>query len=423
MLSAANLSMVSTAITGVGFFLATSLVSVLLTTGNQSKYFMVMSLLALQSAFDLGATPILMTNIAYRRRNRQVIQGLSDDVKAVVRLSLRYSVVCTISYIIFLSFVYLVPFKINSISMLEAFALSVSSGASMLATFICAFFEGLGFIRKSYVIRFLMNVSRTAVLLLALLGGSGTYAITISVFVSAIIGWIGLVLVGDLPQLWRVGFGHDNAREPGHINWFNCIFPSQWRSSISWLSAYIIYQGPIWLAFSKLDSKESSRFSLSWNIFMGLSTLGSGILSTSAASISTLIGSGSVVCAVEVWKRKSIILVMFSATTGVFFILALLAAPQKWLLSDRFLGLLEMFFLLIFSIANQVIYCAVIIGRSGGREPYYLHYLIWVIMLIASYGLSINVITNPFLIVLLCTVSSLIMVPLFLKTGKNAIPI
>jgi hypothetical protein len=417
--NASHLGMASTAISGLGFLLATSLVGALLGSESQSRYFMVMSLLALQSAFDLGASQILMTNIAFRRREFDSKQRMSDEVAGFLRLSMRYSMVCSGFYFLTLAISFLIPFKISVSTILEGCILSLASSGCMFVTFICSFLEGLGDVDKSFTTRFLVNVSRTLVLLISLLCGAEVYAITISIFVSAVVGILALVRVGDLPLLWRVGSVRNQTGKGDKYTWRKYILPSQWRSAISWVSAYVIYQGPIWVVFANLDSRQAARFSLSWNVFMGLSSFTSVILSTSVASISNLMGTREIDRALRIWKQKSINLVAVSTLTGLICVTVVAILPQNLLVCKMVLDWFELCWLLVGTIANQVIYCFVIIGRARGKEPFHFHYLCWVLMVSGFYVIAKDFLMSSLAIVLVYTTSSLFMVPLFLKTGKN----
>lgn len=412
--------MSSTGITGIGFFLAAFLVGTTLTIDDQSKYFMIISLVALQSAFDLGASQLLMTNLAYRHRSLMGLQNLSTDVSSVLQVALRYAAICTCIYVPFFLGAYLLALKFSSLTLIEGGFLALGSGASMFATFLFSFFEGLGYVQKAYAMRFLMNVSRTFILIAGLFFGAGIYAVTISMLISSALSLLVILISFDCRKLWRLAVGRSMSQSSYDFTWRVNILPKQWRLSISWISAYVIYQGPIWLSFATLQTEDSARFGLTWNIFIGLSALGAAILTPHAAAISNLLGLQSIDKAVQLWRRKSTALLLFALFTGGGVIFLVSIVPQNWSLSERILPITELWWLLAATMANQVIYCFVIFGRASGNEPFHFNYVIWVIMTLLLFVLLGDIHNSSLIIIMSYTFSCWVMVPLFYKVNNDA---
>lgn len=413
--------MASTGISGMGFFLAAYLVSTNLSVEGQAKYFMIMSLVALQSAFEMGASQLLMSNLAYRRRSGETRHGISVELAAVLNVALRYAKICSAVYVPLFILVYLVALHLSTQTLTESIVLALGSAMSMFVAFLISFLEGLGDVQKAYALRFLMNVSRTVCLAAGLLFGAGIYAITASLWLSSLLSLLVLVFGGDLLRLWRLAERPSQPQGKALFSWRLNIFPAQWRLSISWVSSYVIYQGPIWLSFAVLDTSTSARFGLSWSIFMGLSAIGASILAAHAAPLSTFLGSRRFNDAMNLWRRKATVLLMFVVLTGFGFIGTVFFAPSNWLPKDRVLGTADLWILLLATLANQIIYCIVVLGRATGRELFHVNYFIWMAIMLLMYTILTQIQPSAFLIVLSCAFANWLMLPLFLRIKKHAI--
>ena len=418
---ATHLNMASTGISGLGFFLAAYLVSTNLSVEGQAKYFMVMSLVALQSAFEMGASQLLMSNLAYRRSSSAALQDLPAELAAVLQVALRYAKVCSAVYVPLFLAVYLLVLNISALTLAEGVVLALGSATSMFATFLFSFLEGLGAVQKAYALRFLMNVSRTVALTTGLVLGAGGYAITASLWLSSLLSLLVVVFSGDWQRLWRLADHLPPAQGGDLFSWRVHIFPAQWRLSVSWVSSYVIYQGPIWLSFAVLNTSASARFGLSWSIFMGLSAVGASILAAHAAPLSTFLGSQKIVEAIHLWKRKSTALLAFAALTGLIFIAAVRFAPANWLPKDRVLDVPELWCILFATLANQMIYCIVVLGRATGKELFHLNYFLWMVLMLLIFIVLSQLQPSALLIVLSCALANWAMLPLFFRSKKHAI--
>jgi hypothetical protein len=413
--------MASTGISGLGFFFAAYLVSTNLSVDGQAKYFMLTALVALQSAFEMGASQLLMSNLAYRRHSPLTLQDLSSELAAVLQVALRYAKICSAVYVPFFLAVYLMALQISALTLVEGIVLALASGTSMFATFLISFLEGLGAVQKAYALRFLLNVSRTVSLTAGLLFGAGTYAISASLWISSLLSLLVIMISGDLGRFWRLAGDRSVSQGLNNFSWRVHIFPAQWRLSVSWASSYVIYQGPIWLSFAVLGTSASACFGLSWAIFMGLSAIGASILGAHAAHLSTFLGSQRTVEALHLWKRKSIALLVFAAITGLVFIALVYFAPANWLPKDRVMDVPELLGLLLATLANQIIYCIVVLGRATGKELFHLNYSLWMVLMLLIFAVLSQMQPSPLLIVLSCALANWIMLPLFFRIKNHAI--
>lgn len=412
--------MASVSISGLGFFIAAYLVGLSFSVEEQSKYFMLTSLVVLQSAFDMGASQLLMNSLAYRRHISIGSHNLSNELIKVFRVALHYAKICSITYIPFFLIAYILVFKISSITIIQGLILGGCSAISMFTIFLLAFIEGVGAIQQSYYLRFIMNVSRTVTLIAGLYLFSGLCAISTSLLVSSILTLTVIFFNKDLRNYLNI----KNKPLIGSnfvFSWRQDLFPTQRRLAVSWLSAYLVYQGPVWLSYMSLDSLNSAKFGFSWSIFAGLSAVGSTILASHAALISSLLGSGMNLEAIKLWKKKSLVLISFTIFTGIAFIAVVYFSTIFWFPKDRVLDISELWLLLFATIINQIIYCIVILGRATGQEKFHTNYFLWMILMASIYFILIRIQLSTMIIVLSCTIINLIMLPLFYRIEKHVI--
>lgn len=414
--------MASVGISGLGFFVAAYLVGISFGVEGQSKYFMLTSLVVLQSAFDMGASQLLMNSLAYRRHISSGSHNLSDELIKVFRVALHYAKICSFTYAPIFLIVYILAFKLSSITIIQGFILGACSALNMYTTFLLAFFEGVGAVQKSYYLRFVMNVSRTVTLIAGLFFGSGFYAISTSLLVSSALSLAMIFFSKDLRNYLNI-VDKSLIRSNLDFSWRHDLFPTQRRLAVSWLSAYVIYQGPVWLSFMSLDSLNSAKFGLSWSIFAGLSAVGSTILASYAAPISSLFGSNMNLEAINLWKKKSLMLISFAIFTGIAFIAVVYFSPTVWFPKDRVLRLSELWLLLLATVINQIIYCIVILGRATGQEKFHTNYFLWMIFMLVVYFVLSQIQLSSLIIILSCTIINLIMLPLFYRIEKHVISI
>lgn len=219
---------------------------------EQGYYYTFSSILAIQIFFELGLSGILIQFFAHDSIDLNLKEPnlISSNNRSISRLSslLRFSIkwysyisTIFIFIIIYLGFKFFTRYSIENtnISWKTPWVLiSLSTVASLIISPILAFFEGIGNIKEVAKIKFVQTVVQIFSLIIFFLLGLKLYSSPLASILSffVILFWILLpVNFNILKEVW-------SRRGVHEINYWNEIFPFQWKIALSWISGYFIFQ-------------------------------------------------------------------------------------------------------------------------------------------------------------------------------------
>lgn len=219
---------------------------------EQGYYYTFSSILAVQIFFELGLSGILIQFFAHESTGLDFNVGINTSENNILksRLSslLRFSIKwyfyissIFIFVIIFFGFKFFTKFSANNeyITWKTPWVLiCISTVASLIISPLLAFFEGIGNIKEVAKIKFIQTVVQIVSLIIFFLSGLKLYSSPLSSIISFLVILIWILI----PKNFSIFKTTWNYRGEYEINYWEEIFPLQWKIALSWISGYFIFQ-------------------------------------------------------------------------------------------------------------------------------------------------------------------------------------
>ena len=245
-----------------------------LTPVQQGWYYSFLSLAALYTLFDLGLSIILTQHsarlfIKLKWINGDYIEGENlSDFLALIGHSFRVYLILALTFILLVLPIGLLflSTKDGGDSLLNKhwitpwIILIFSTAANLLILPYLSIIEGSGKISDVYGVRITQNILGAIGCWIVLAIGGGLWATTmmsiISLFVA--LGWLITKWASLLILSW-----HNTSKK---LEWYNEIWPQQWRIGLSWLSGYLLTQVYTPILFHIQDAVVAGQMGLSLTI-------------------------------------------------------------------------------------------------------------------------------------------------------------
>lgn len=274
------------------------LIARFLTAAEQGYYYTFSSLVALQIVFELGFSFVILQMASHERAHLAISPGLdiSGDpvahrrLASVIQKSVRWYSVAAVLFAVALLWAgpwffsahqqpgeavsWRLPWYANALAATVTFQLDP----------ILSFLEGCGFVANVARLRFCQAAVGSVLAWCALVLHHGLFAPAMMIVGTA--STAGVWLFGKrklLLGLLRFNPGQDR------IQWWQEVWPFQWRIAVSWLCGYFIYQlfNPVLFAFH--GAVTAGQMGMSLSLANALQAVAISWLNTKAAPFGSLV--------------------------------------------------------------------------------------------------------------------------------------
>lgn len=372
-------SIISRIFSTAGSLVTIPLILTRLTSVEQGFYYTFGSILALQVFLEMGFGTVAIQLVAHEAAQLTIDleSGISGNTlnlgrfSATIRFIRNWYVVVGILVGIL---VFPIGFYFFSTSAGSAATTWLGPWAFMVLTTVVGVFvncfvaivEGMGFVAESIRVRLWGGAAQIFLTIAGLLAGFKLYSVPLASSVGLIINFC---------LVWRLlhnvfkstsDFGRDT-----HIDWFNEVFPFQWRIALSWVSGWFIFNAMLPIVFRQMGPEEAGRFGLAMSISGFISTLATNWTSTKSAIW------GQMVSRKEWMAMDSLFFKVMPQSVGLAIIasvVALFLVPDLANWMPRFAGRVPewrvLFMLCSVTVMNQLVFAEAFYLRAHKREPF-----------------------------------------------------
>lgn len=345
---------------------------------EQGYYYAFAGLIAMQSFFDLGFNSIIIQLVGHEfshlsRDTEGRLQGGAahrSRLASLLQILRRWYRIAGVLFFVCLFPVGYIFFQtkgdLSPTIWLGPWTLQLLFTAlNLYFSSFLAVSEGQGQIGEVAKLRLWQSMFGYALFWLLLLVGAGLW-------VTPILPAIGAVLT----PLWLRGrhdelcIEVDDAGQPMRINWYQEIFPFQWRIALSWISGYFIFSFFTPMIFLHQGAVEAGRVGITLSIFNSVTILGLSWVSAKVPEFAMLIARGqreelnslfiSVLC-------KSVFATAVICVAFVFSVVGLHALG--FVQVNRVASLPVLICMTLVTLANTVIFSAAAYMRAHKEEP------------------------------------------------------
>ncbi len=345
---------------------------------QQGFYYTFSSLLALQVFFELGLSQILMQFASHEKTSLQFQPDgtLRGDPAAEARLASLFKLAMRwYSWIAVLVLVCVLPAGIylfgragsSGVEWRTPWAWIVCIAAiNILLTPIVAILTGCGLVTRMAFMSTWQSVATTLALWLALWLGWDLLALPFAASVAAGVGIIWLTAAYR-----RFVIGAFKTPQSLSLDWRSEVWPLQWRTALSWMSSYFVFQlfNPILFAYD--GPAAAGRMGMSLNIAQVIWTTALSWVSTKAAPFGELVARKDFEGLDRLFFRAlSQSLIVLTIANAGFLLAVVYLRSIGHPLGVRFLDPLPLAILLLTMIVNHVVVAEAIYLRAHKEEPF-----------------------------------------------------
>ncbi len=232
---------------------------------------------------------------------------------------------------------------------------------------ILAFFDGIGEIKDMSKVRLVQKLCNIILLFTFFILGFKLYASALASLIAILINYFqigSLKRFKFLKSIWK-------EKHESIINYYQEIFPFQWRIALSWISGYFIFQLFNPVLFATEGAKVAGQMGITLAALNGISTLSMSWITTKIPMFSALIAKKNYNELDYVFDKtiKQLIGINILAIGGfVFFIY--ISNYLNLNFANRFLYSLPLILLCLTVIANQLVFSWATYLRCHKKEPF-----------------------------------------------------
>jgi len=404
-----------------------------LSPSEQGYYYTFASILAIQIFFELGLSGIITQYTAYEFAHLTWGDNFAllgeeyykSRLSSLLRFCVKwFSIIAGFLFITLLiaGFVFFNKYnKTLDVNWQKPWIiLCLTTSLNLFIDPILAFFDGLGEVKDMSKVRLIQKSFNIILLFIFFECGFKLYSSGLASLIAIIINYFQIIFSKRIKFLKAIWVG----RAKWTINYYQEIFPFQWRIAISWISGYFIFQLFNPVLFATEGAVVAGQMGMTIAALTGISSLSMSWISTKVPFLSTLISKKDYSSLDNNFKN------IFTQSIGVNALLTLLfllviqiARHFNIQLANRFLVLIPLLCMCFASIVNQVIFALATYLRCHKKEP----------LLIQSITMGILVCASTFLLgkkfglfgitigyfFLTCIVSLLWTIYIFFNKRKN----
>ncbi|HJW57960.1 MAG TPA: hypothetical protein VJ577_22095 [Burkholderiaceae bacterium] len=347
----------------------------------QGYYFTFVSLLTIQTVFELGITYVITTVTAHEMVGtswkpfdaapppRDVASRLSALFHVIWRRALKL-VIGFILVVTVLGFMVMRTEKASAHhEWVTPWVLVVAFyGLKICITLFEGFLEGMSQVKLVARTRLFSSLATSVTLWAGISAGAGLYAVAISAAISVAVSLM-IYRCKFLPLALRL-YRHEE-RPPAAKIWDSKTQSFQTRMAISWICGYVVFQTLVPIAFYFLGAVEAGRIGLSLSLCSAVTAIGSAWIGPKVPELSRLAKELNLDALKECLRR------MLKEVGSVNLLLVVLIAVGNEVvplfstkLADRLPNGSTLLILLIATVANQYITVIATFSRSFKIDPF-----------------------------------------------------
>jgi hypothetical protein len=365
---------------GVGSVGSVLLIVHFLTASEQGYYYVLWSLVALQSVFELGFSFVILQLAAHERAHLEFHADGTVSGSASSHLRLASVLQRAIRWYLFAALVMGIALLLGG---MRFFSLHQSPGLPVvwigplrITVLACAitfsigpvlsFLEGCGQVAQIARVRFFQSLAAVAMAWTAMLTGHGLYAPAMVLTGQGLVACVFLYSRRSLLiPLLKVRIGEDG------VNWRREVWPFQWKIAVSWICDYFIFQlfTPVLFAFR--GPVEAGRMGLTMSVVTQMSAMMLVWMTTKAAPFGNLIARKETPQLDRLFFRTLRQSILLFSVLSVLVLSGVLLAPHVMpRLSQRIEGWPIFLLLLLTALSSNVVQSEAIYLRAHKCEPF-----------------------------------------------------
>lgn len=346
---------------------------------EQGYYYTFASIVAIQVFFEMGLTAIITQYTAHEVAHIEDILADGNDeetyyrsrVASLLQFCVKWFGVLSLFLLVVLLIAGFVFFTVYSPSVnvnwqLPWVILCISTALNLFIDPILAFFDGLGHVKDMAKVRLLQKSANIILLIILLVCNCKLYSIAIASVVSICINYGQILFTPRLKVLktvWRLK-GKDI------INYYQEIFPYQWKIALSWISGFFIFQLFNPVLFATEGPVVAGQMGMTLQAFNGITALSMGWITTKVPTFAQYIAKKdySSLDSLFATVLKNVMIVNIFLTC--FFVAAInVLRYQHIAFANRFLSNYPLMVMAAAVILNQLVFSMATYLRSHKKEP------------------------------------------------------
>jgi O-antigen/teichoic acid export membrane protein len=375
------------------------LIAHFLTGAEQGYYYTFGSLVALQMVFELGFSFVILQMASHEcahlsiSNNGEVLGDPAAHARlaSVLQKSVRWYSIAAVLMPCLLIPIGLHFFSTNSQSgqpvawRLPWYLVVLTASLAFQIDPIFSFLEGCGYVPQVARTRLLQAVLGSLLAWTAMLTHHGLFAPAMVIAGQAFAGLIWLTTRRRfLWPLFRYHAGHHR------IQWWQEVWPFQWRIAISWICGYFVFQLFNPILFHYWGPVAAGQMGMSLNISNALMAISIAWVNTKAAPFGAMIARKEYVKLDHAFFRaltQSLVVCVLGAAVVWSGVIYLYAVHSRF--AHRVLRPLPFGMLLLTMIFNHIVISEAIYMRAHKQEKFLVNSIVGaVLMLLSSYALG-----------------------------------
>nr|WP_297383160.1 hypothetical protein [uncultured Roseateles sp.] len=347
----------------------------------QGYYFTFVSLLTIQTVFELGITYVITTVTAHEMASSTWTPAdkLPPPADLAARLSALFHVVrqravrLVVGFFVVASVVGILVMHTDKTTpngeWITPWILVVAFyGLKICITLFEGFLEGMSQVGQVARTRLFSAIAMSVTLWAGIVVGAGLYAVAISAAVSVVVSlWIYRQRFLPLALLLH----RHGDRAPGTLVWNPETQSFQTRMAISWICGYVVFQTLVPMAFHFLGSVEAGRIGLSLSLCSAVTAIGSAWIGPKVPELSRLAKELDLAALRQrlhrMLKEVGSVNLLLVVLIAVGHEVAPLVSPK---LADRLPETSTLLILLVATVTNQYITVIATFSRAFKIDPF-----------------------------------------------------
>jgi O-antigen/teichoic acid export membrane protein len=380
----------SSILNAFGSVFSVFLVVKFMTNLEQGYFYTFGSIVAIQIFFELGLNTIITQYAAHENAhlyldNNFELEGPllhKSRISSLLRFSIKWYSVFSILLLICLIIAGFIFFKkfnnANNIKWtIPWILLAIGTSLNLFISPIIAFLQGIGKVKELAKYQFFTQFIRLLIVWVGLYVGLGLFVLGLGSICYFIMTSIMII-----KKYYKLIYKLFKVQLTEKINYFKEIFPFQWKIAISWISGYFIFQLFNPVLFATEGPQVAGQMGLTLAALNGILSLSLAWINTKVPFFSNLIANKNYIELDISFKnalKQSLginifLLVFFALIISSFHYFNITISGRP--LSNRFLGFLPLFFLMIPIILNHIVASWATYLRCHKKEPFLLNSLI-----------------------------------------------
>lgn len=378
---------IARAIQGAGGFVTVFLVAKFLTAAEQGYYYTFTSILSIQIFIELGLGGIITQFVAHEFAFLEISeQSIMDGdgyhlsrLSSLVRFFIKWYVCAALLLLFALIIVGFSFFRNYSVDENIEWSspwvlLVIATSLNLLLSPLFAFYEGINKVKEVAFIRMVTQFTGLIFVWCILISGGKLYTASFTALLNLVINIILLFKYHSLVKIVVYLLKIDVKEK---VDYFNEIFPYQWKIALSWMSGYFIFQLFNPVLFATCGARVAGQMGMTLSVLNGILGLTLSWTSTNIPLWSSLIAKKKYkdldISFNNVLKSSSLVCFM-----GITFFLVFLLFMEKggMPLGNRFLPFSISAILSITIFINNIINAWATYLRCHKKEPFILQAVI-----------------------------------------------